>query len=444
MSQGNTTVSGFAALLKEYYTEDVVGDATYDKNPLYAMLPKNESVAGAHYVFPLIYGQGQGRSSTFSTAQTIALTSGTNSVKFQVPLLSNWGDASIGSELILSSSGSDGAFLKAGTQVIDGALKNMAVDLEIALFSDGSGYRATIATMSGKTITLTSPKDALKFEVGMAVVPFSTYTNAVLSGPCTGQSTNPAGATVTSSSGLQYLQVAKVDRINGTLTMSATLNSATGGFTDITNGYFLACLGDVANATNSGGTSSTAKILGVPSWIPYGGPPSTGDSFTDSGIDRSMDPVRLAGLWFNGTAYSTEETLIKATALVSEQGGKITHFFMSYPKFAALASSLSSKVQITDLRATPAVGFESIEIMGTDGPVKIIPARACPSTSIFGLNLSTWELISNKKAIFLWDLDARTVLRQGNDSGIEARFMSYSNLVCHEPHQNINILVNAA
>jgi hypothetical protein len=146
----------------------------------------------------------------------------------------------------------------------------------------------------------------------------------------------------------------------------------------------------------------------------------------------------------NGAGLSTEECLIKAAAAVSEQGDDVTHFFMNFPKFAALASSLSSKVQITNVMMTPTIGFRYIEIMGPSGPIKVVPARACPSTSIFGLKLSEWELVSVRKAVFVWDLDGRDSLRQGSDSGLEMRFMSFSNLVCHKPSANINVQVASA
>ena len=35
-------------------------------------------------------------------------------------------------------------------------------------------------------------------------------------------------------------------------------------------------------------------------------------SFTNSGINRSLNNVRLAGLWMNGAGVATEEALLKA------------------------------------------------------------------------------------------------------------------------------------
>lgn len=425
MSQGNTSTS-FGALLKQYYTDDVVADATYDKNPLLTMLPKAENITGSSYNVPVIYGQGQGRSAVFSTAQNVGAVDGTAVAVFQVPLVQNWEDATISSQLILQSGNDRGAFLKAATQVTDGQLKNLALDLEISLFGDGSGARGVISagtTIASATISFVNPKSALNFEVGMRLdlAPTETGSLRVLAG----------GAGI-------YPVVGSVNRIAG----SISLVNAAGTAININNtsyGWTVPATGDVLFQAGDQG----AKLAGLAAWLPYGGPASN-DSFSNSGVNRSVDNVRLAGLYMNGAGLSTEECLIKAASAVSEQGDDITHFFMNYPKFAALCSSLSSKVQITDFRATPAVGFRYIEIMGPSGPIKVVPSRACPSTSIFGLKLSEWELVSVRKAAFVWDLDGRDSLRQGTDSGLEMRFMSFSNLVCHKPSANINIQVASA
>jgi hypothetical protein len=63
------------ASLKELYTDnsDYMKDLVYKENPLFAILPKNESpdgFAGKYIPVPLEYGNPQGRSHTFAQAQT--------------------------------------------------------------------------------------------------------------------------------------------------------------------------------------------------------------------------------------------------------------------------------------------------------------------------------------------------------------------------------------
>ena len=436
MSQGNNSTS-YAALLKRFYTKDVVEDASFEKCPLLAMLPKKENVGGSDYNVPVIYGQGQGRSSLFTTAQRVAANSGTSAAVFRFPLCEDWQDALISSALILQTEGGEeGAFLEAVTQVVDGGIKNMSVDLEQKLFGDGSGSRGVIGsttTVASSTLVLATTDDALKFEVGMNLQFAQTSTSAICA-----QGTNGTD-----------LVVASINYIAGSLTVAGAngvtcdLNDATYGVPTVLDGYVIFQSGDqsVSSTVDQGTTGSV--LQGLQAWLPYGGPASN-DSFSLSGINRSVNNVRLAGLYMNGTQMSTEEALIKGAALVTKFGDDIDTYLMNWNKFAALSTSMSSKIQIIDLMVNPSVGFQAMKIVGPGGPIKVIGTRNCPATNIFGLKMDTWELVSKRKAVFVWDLDGRDFLRQGTDSGMEVRIASYSNLFCHKPSANINILVGAS
>src|ERR1019366_7177625 len=151
----------------------------------------------------VIYSQGQGRSQTFPTGQAVGAVSGTSSAVFRFQLVEDWQDSTISSALVFQTEGgSEGAFLEAATQVVDGGIKNMSVDLEIKLFGDGSGSRGVIGSttnISSSTIVLATVKDVLKFEVG-AQLQFA----ATKAGPARAMNT-PGDA----------LTVASVNRIAG-------------------------------------------------------------------------------------------------------------------------------------------------------------------------------------------------------------------------------------
>jgi len=61
-------MTSFDAALKEHYNNQMVENLVYKNNPLLAMLPKYEGFGGRNYPMPLIYGNPQNRSSTFSNA----------------------------------------------------------------------------------------------------------------------------------------------------------------------------------------------------------------------------------------------------------------------------------------------------------------------------------------------------------------------------------------
>lgn len=68
-----STASNQIAALKELYTGDeFMKDLVYKKNPLLALIPKDESpggMSGKYIPVPLVFGTPQGRSATFSNSQ---------------------------------------------------------------------------------------------------------------------------------------------------------------------------------------------------------------------------------------------------------------------------------------------------------------------------------------------------------------------------------------
>jgi hypothetical protein len=436
MSQGNT-ISSNISLLKRFYTHDKVEDASFDKCPLLALLPKMENVGGVDYNVPVIYSQGQGRSKLFPTAQAVGAVSGTQSVQFRLPMTEDWQDSTISTGLVLASEGGkEGAFLENMAQVVDGAISNMSIQLEQKLFGDGSGSRGTVSTattVASSTLILTNPEDVLKFENGMNLQFAATVGGSILAQGSNG--TDLVVATVNYIAGSFTVQGA-----NG---VACNLNDSVYGVPTIATGNFIFQSGDQSTSVSLDGGSSGNVLSGLQAWLPYGGPASN-DSFSLSGVNRSINNVRLAGLYMDGTGLSTEEALIKGAALVTKHGDDIDTYIMNWPKFAALSVSLSSKIQIIDMKVSPSVGFQTMKIVGPNGPIRVIGARNCPSTTIFGLKMSTWELVSMRKSVFIWDLDGRDFLRQGTDSGMELRVASYANLFCHKPSANINIKVQAS
>lgn len=433
MSQGNNSTS-YLPLLKRFYTSDVVEDASFKKCPLLAMLPKKEDVGGTDYNVPVIYAQGQGRSTLFSTAQRVGALSGTQSAIFRFPLCENWQDSTISSALMLQTEGGgESAFMEATTQVVDGGIDNTSVDLEQKLFGDGTGVRGFISattTVAGSVLAFTNPDDSLKFETGMNLQFAPTSSGSI----------RAQGSNATD------LVVSSVNRIAGTIVVAGAngvvcnLNDATYGVPAIADGDAIFQSGDQSVSGSVDGGTAGSVLTGLAGWLPYGGPASN-DSFSASGINRSVDNVRLAGLYMDGTLMSTEEALVKGAALVTKMGDDIDTYLMNWNKFAALSVSLSSKIQIVNYMVKPSVGFQAMTIVGPNGPIKVVGSRNCPADRIYGLKMDTWELASKRKAVFVWDLDGRDFLRQGTDSGIEVRIASYSNLFCHKPSANISIKV---
>lgn len=318
-----STASNQVAILKELYPEDghFMQDLVYKKNPLLALIPKDESIdgmAGKYIPVPTVFGAPQGRSATFSNAQ--GNQTAPYDVSFFVYRASNYQIVTITNELIESTRTNAGAFVDAVKLNMDTGFRNMSNDLALSLFGDGTGKRGVISSISTGVITLADPSTVVNFEVGMSLVAYSV-----------------SGTTYTQSTSAAIGYVIAVNRSAGTVTVSASAGGAAGTPTNWSTSFpNLAVQGDIAFGSLTQ-TTQFLKVTGLAGWLPTTAP-SSGDSFW--GVDRSQDVTRLAGVRFDGSSESIEEALIDAASLVAREGGQPDMAFMSFASYAALEKSL--------------------------------------------------------------------------------------------------------
>lgn len=89
-------------------------------------------------------------------------------------------------------------------------------------------------------------------------------------------------------------------------------------------------------------------------WVPYYHRPTSGDIF--KGIDRSLDPTRLAGLTRDGVGSSIEETIVDTFALLNREGSKADAVFLNQNSFKELAHALKMPTDIVSLEYRSAYG----------------------------------------------------------------------------------------
>lgn len=395
-------LTSFQPVLKQHYTNDRVENMVYRDNPLLAMLPKYEQFGGENLKLPIKFGIPQGRSATFSTAQS----NKTNS-QYKAFLLTRSKDyslASIDNETIDASKGNSNAFLEAATTEIDGAIESCTRSLAIDLYGNGSGSRGqSQAAATGTTIQLVDIEDVTNFEVGMELV-FSTA---------------EGGGALKSG----RVSVVGVDRDLGTVEVDAL--TAIDGGAGIAANDFIFQEGDY-----------DLKISGLRAWLPEVAP-TTGDNFF--GVDRSSDATRLAGVRFDGSALPIEEALVDAAARVAREGGRPDYCFMSYSKFAELEKALGAKVQYVDKHINPEIGFRGIKIHGPRGPITVIPDQNCPQDRAFMMSMSYWKLYSLGKCPKILDSDGLRMLRESNADAVEVRVGYYAQLGCRAPGFNATV-----
>lgn len=440
MAQFATASNQVAALKELYVGDDYMKDLVYKKNPLLALIPKDESpsgFAGKYIPVPLIYGTPQGRSATFSNAQTNQ--SAPALASFFVYRVSNYQLVTISNELLEATKDNAGAFVDEAKLNMDTGFRNISNDLALDLFigTNATGSRGSYGAGSGSgsistgVITLDDANSVVNFEVNMVLVSYSV------------SGTTP---TVSTAAALGY--VIAVNRSLGTVTVSATFGGAAGTPTNWSTAFpYLAVQGDI-NFVSGGlapGANGAAglKISGLGAWIPTTAPGGS-DSFW--GVNRSADVTRLAGVRFDGTSESIEEAVIDGSTLVAREGGQPDMCFMNFASYAALEKSLGSKVQYVDVKHEEAdIAFAGIRIHAPYGPITVIPDRNCPQKTAYLLQMDVWKLRSLGKAphVLRYGLEGLEGIRVGTSDNLEIRIGYYANLICCAPGWNCVIQLSS-
>lgn len=397
---GKLDIPAFTFALKELYNGQKVEKLIYKDHPFFGLLDKDEEFYGKNLPVPVIYGNPQGRSATFSTAQ--ANQTSIKGKEFFLTRVKDYSLATIDNETIESSKADKGAFLKAAETEIDGAMAQITRSLGIALYGDGNGTIGKVSNSGFATtvMTLTNASDIVNFEVGMKLV---------VCDPAT-PSTPRSGS----------LTVVAVDRDTPNVTMSGNLSA---GIAAIAQNDLVQVQGD-----------SGLKISGLAAWLPLAAPSAT----AFFGVDRTADTTRLGGVRMDLRNTPIEEALQKLANRIAREGGAPDVCLMNYDSFLDLELSLGSRVSYADLKvgSEGAVGFRAIVVNGPKGPIKVIADQDCPSDRCYMLTLSTWKLYSLGKAPKMFNGDGLEWIRMSAEDSVEVRIYYYAQLGCRAPGWN--------
>lgn len=410
MASGRITAAAIVEQLKEVYQQDEVRDATYESNPLYAMLPKKRDKSGGKYFVNTVqYSYPTGARSR-NSAVTLARTGRNAYADFQIPWKTDYNKINIDRDTLKLAAGNPGSFFEEKPREIDGFLKALTLNAGHSLFRGTGGARGQIsaAGFTGATFTLTNPSDTRFFEQGDVLV-FSTANGNTASDTLIPSTASPVTATVTI-----------VDRDTGAI----TLDAAPAG---VGASAFVFKEGDFQNS-----------ISGLEAWIPTTAP-GVSDSFL--GFNRSVDPVRLAGMRVTGTGMRISE----AIALGQERGRREDAMFdlciMDTQTRRQLAFELDNKVQYNMVKPEDGVtvGFKAIEFVSQNSrPLMILEDPNCQPDRIWLLTKETWEIIHVGELPDMWDEDGTMHVEAAN-WGFEIRADMMYNLRCKAPKDNLVI-----
>jgi len=401
---GNQTLANFTGAMKDLYNDFGVEDLTYKSNPLYALLPKWEEFYGDSHKVPIVYGNSQNVSATFADA--LAGTSAGLVDAFFTTRQKNYSIASIDNELLEASKNDSGSFIRGAKFVMDGAMKSLARQLSIQIYGAGTGNSGRLSATAaiGATITLATPSDAVKFEVGQNLV---------------ASTTNGTGAQKTACA------ITKIDRANGVLTMAADVSG--GGYSWAASDYLFL----------KGNYNNTIK--GLDAWIPYDDR-ATRLAASYFGVTRNTDSERLGGLIKDISSSPIEEGLQDAL----NEGANIAeveydYIMMNPMDVSNLNKALGSKVQYVKATATmpsnanAQIGFDAIQLSYAGGTVKVVGDRNCPRGRAFVLSTPYIQLASLGKPVRLFDQDGNMMLRETSADGLQIRTFSYAQLEISNP-----------
>lgn len=414
----STFATAAAALKTRFYLDkNTIPDMTYEESPAYALMPKSQDWGGDNSTFPIMIGQNQTGSATFSKAQGNKATSaGTyNLKKWLLPSSANkkhYAFATVPGDLIRSMEGNANAYFPQVAMEVESALKASARRFSIDLFRDGFGSIGSILNpggISGSTITLSNAEDAKNFEVNM-VVQFSA---------------SNAAAVLRNAGG--ELIVSAVNEDTGVITFTA----AVGSLAAVAVGDFIFPTGDRQDSA----TPSRLRLVGFEGWTPFDRTTLTGTFFN---IDRTANPTRLGGSFLDGTTKSIRESIQTMVTTLASRKANPKYAFLSYSKWNELSLEMGSNVQYVDVKVGEqgAVGFRGIRVNGPKGTVEVLPDQGCPSNRCFVIQPDTWKLLSLGKPIGFLDEDDNRMLRETSSDSYEIRIGGYVELLCMAPGFN--------
>lgn len=384
-------LTSVAFIYKRKYTDRATGDLAMRDHPLYKMVAKEAGFTGSAFFYPIRYGNPQGISGTFSNAQSGAASS--KGLQLQASRKTKYGVITLNGEA-MAACGDKGAFLDLVTQETDGVLEEMGDSLAFDLYRDGSGQRGRRASLSSDTVTLTNADDARNFKVGMTVIADDTATGL---SPRTGSTT-----------------VTAVDEDAGTITLASAA-----AITSFANNDYLFRAGDPGTC-----------VEGLASLFPLTAPAAL-ESFR--GVDRSVDPRRLAGVRVDDTATSIEENIGLVGVKIAQVGKKADVAFVNPIKFWEVVRRLNAKVEYDGGGGSADYGFEHVKVHSPAGTIKMYSDPDCPTNRGYVGKLSALYIKHLRGLPHIVSDDGRPSLRSSSADDIEARARCWSNLICTEP-----------
>lgn len=293
------------ALLKENYSDDAIKERIYLASTTWARARKRTNFFGKRKIVPVKYAHNQGIGPTVAIAK--ANVGNLEAVDFIVSRKKQFGLSRLDRELLKVAKVDKHAFLEATDEEINGTTKGLVHRLCMQLHRNGGGAIGKLdgsCNVATPNLVLNNVADAKNFKPGMVLQADTTD----------GTSGAVEAGTVT---------VSAVDQATGAITLTG---NGTAGIGTLTNVMYLFPQGMFGIGAS-----------GLDAWNP-----ATVTSAAFNGVDRSVEPVLLAGNRKTASGSTVEDALIDA-AMFFTQWGDFDTVILDNAKAATLLRELGSK-----------------------------------------------------------------------------------------------------
>ena len=373
------------AMLKVYYKKEGIQNLLFRNSPLLKKI-KKERVEGKEQRFAAMYSRGGAAGGDFTAAKTQAATVA-QTAEFCVTPGQLFSVYTMNAKEVAASRSNAGAYMRVGGAKMFAASESFRKTLAAALYGTGYGELCAVpadgwSLSTGDNNTIVLPEDAImKIDVGSKLLIKAAITTAETS----------AKNTLT------------VTKINGT-TVTCTASADTD-----------AAQGDIVSLAGSMSGSSPLLPVGLGGWLPVvkkrtGADWGTYIATSFFGVDRSVNPDRLAGAFYNGTGASEakKSCVTKLIKALRRQGSLCDMIVMNDDDFLAFSAELETTntyftATSTKEKKTANVGFSDITAaFSTNYIENCIDDPYCPKGRFYVLSsdaVEFWGYTNVEKAL---------------------------------------------
>lgn len=402
------TVAGSQAALKVLYPEGELPKSINEMFVLHKRLKKDTDFVGELAYVPIQNANPQGSSADFSEAQ--ANIQQGNYLRFALTRVSHFGVARVTGEAAEAAVKSEGALVDLWDNETRGIATTEMSTLATYLYGSGDGVLGRMASgHTTVTVTMAAGTNMNYFELNQTV-----------------KAVDATGLSPTvRSGGAAKARIIGIDRRNRTLTFAAALDTL---ITDVIATDYLVRSGDQAS-------SAATVITGLDAYVAGGAAPGT-----LFGLNRTADPVRLAGQSIDYAGWAMEDAVVDASAQAGFQGiGYPNVLVANNLDVANMKKSLGAKIHYEGGGGRAEHSFSKLGIEGEAGMIEIVADPFCPRNKAWLLKLDAFSLFSLKAAPHLQKYDGIEFLRRPDADAFEVRFVFYGNLKCKNPGPHVKL-----